>query len=206
MFAFAGAAQAAVIVSFAPGAASPPPGFTVIYNFDTTTPASLVPGPLVQIKSPPSDGNGAPPANSVPAGTKYLSVLGGGLATISFLSPQAVFSFDWGSIDSYNTLTLLTNGGPDVIIPGTDFITPANGNQLSPGTNGLFTATGTGGTLFSGFTLGSSANSFEIDNVAVRSPVPEPATWAMMVFGFGALGGAMRRRGRKSVRARINFA
>lgn len=28
----------------------------------------------------------------------------------------------------------------------------------------------------------------------VASPVPEPASWAMMVVGFGALGGAMRRR------------
>jgi hypothetical protein len=24
--------------------------------------------------------------------------------------------------------------------------------------------------------------------------IPEPATWAMMIFGFGAVGGAVRRR------------
>jgi hypothetical protein len=30
--------------------------------------------------------------------------------------------------------------------------------------------------------------------------VPEPATWAMMVGGFGLIGGAMRRRQRTSVR------
>jgi PEP-CTERM motif len=29
----------------------------------------------------------------------------------------------------------------------------------------------------------------------VSSPVPEPATWAMMIFGFGAVGRALRRRG-----------
>lgn len=28
----------------------------------------------------------------------------------------------------------------------------------------------------------------------VQSPVPEPASWALMLFGFGALGFAMRRR------------
>jgi len=28
----------------------------------------------------------------------------------------------------------------------------------------------------------------------VKSPVPEPMTWAMMVGGFGLVGGAMRRR------------
>lgn len=34
--------------------------------------------------------------------------------------------------------------------------------------------------------------------------VPEPATWAMMLFGFGALGYSMRRR--KTVGARVRFA
>ncbi len=34
-----------------------------------------------------------------------------------------------------------------------------------------------------------------IDNVSI-SPVPEPATWAMMIGGFGLVGGAMRRRSR----------
>jgi hypothetical protein len=30
---------------------------------------------------------------------------------------------------------------------------------------------------------------------ATNGPVPEPATWAMMLFGFGAIGFALRRRG-----------
>jgi len=34
--------------------------------------------------------------------------------------------------------------------------------------------------------------------------VPEPANWAMMIGGFGLVGGALRRRG--SVRARVTFA
>jgi hypothetical protein len=33
-----------------------------------------------------------------------------------------------------------------------------------------------------------------------RSAAPEPASWAMMVGGFGVIGGAMRRRQRTSVR------
>ena len=32
-----------------------------------------------------------------------------------------------------------------------------------------------------------------LDNVSI-SAVPEPATWALMILGFGAVGGAMRRR------------
>ena len=36
------------------------------------------------------------------------------------------------------------------------------------------------------------------------APVPEPATWAMMLFGFGGLGYAMRRR--RAASPRIRFA
>jgi hypothetical protein len=33
----------------------------------------------------------------------------------------------------------------------------------------------------------------------VGNPVPEPATWAMLVLGFGFIGGAMRIAGRGRV-------
>ena len=47
---------------------------------------------------------------------------------------------------------------------------------------------------FSSLRLTSGTNAFEIDNVAVNSAVPEPATWAMMLLGFGAVGFSARRR------------
>ena len=37
----------------------------------------------------------------------------------------------------------------------------------------------------------STQNSFELDRIAV---VPEPATWARMLMGFGGLGAMIRRR------------
>ena len=46
-----------------------------------------------------------------------------------------------------------------------------------------------------------------IDNVTfsvASAYVPEPATWALMILGFGAIGGAMRRR--QSVPAKVRFA
>jgi hypothetical protein len=40
----------------------------------------------------------------------------------------------------------------------------------------------------------------------VTSGVPEPATWAMMLVGFGFLGAAMRRRKDPSAQTRVRFA
>ena len=38
---------------------------------------------------------------------------------------------------------------------------------------------------------------FVVGEFIGESPVPEPATWAMMLLGFGAVGYAMRRRRRR---------
>jgi len=187
-------ANAAIIFSFAPGGASPSPGFTIIDDFNSGVPANL--SGTFQIKTPPADGNGAPPANSSPAGTPYLSVLGGDSATIDLGGSFSAFQFDWGSIDSYNTLVIHSTGGDLTVIPGGNFPNLANGNQASPGTNGLFTVVGTNHEKFTSITLSSSQNSFEIDNVATGTP--EPATWAMMIMGFGMAGGMMRARRRKA--------
>lgn len=37
-------------------------------------------------------------------------------------------------------------------------------------------------------------NQFFLDNITITQAVPEPATWTMMLLGFGAIGFAMRRR------------
>ena len=76
----------------------------------------------------------------------------------------------------------------------------------------LFSATNSGTfgyTNFSTNAIASSASTaltfnfrhdpayFLLDNIsvtAVNGAVPEPATWAMMLIGFGAIGASMRRR------------
>lgn len=58
-----------------------------------------------------------------------------------------------------------------------------------------FTATGSATTL----TFASATNTAfgpVLDNVSVTAAVPEPATWAMMMLGFGAMGSVLRRRKR----------
>ncbi len=44
----------------------------------------------------------------------------------------------------------------------------------------------------------NGANAFAVS--LASGAVPEPATWAMLILGFGVVGGAMRRRQRVSVR------
>ncbi|WP_309644374.1 PEPxxWA-CTERM sorting domain-containing protein [Phenylobacterium sp.] len=191
-------ASAAVIFTFTPGAASPGAGYTIINPFNDAT--GIV-GSDYLIKTPPADADGSPPANSIPSGTPYLSVLAGGFATITFDAPVSAFQFDWGSIDTYNTLAINSTGADPIFIPGTYFIIPAYCVRVSPGTNGLFNVSGTAGEQFTSVTFSSSSNSFEVDNLASLSAVPEPATWGMMILGFGAVGSMVRSSRRRNAQA-----
>ncbi|WP_419807623.1 PEPxxWA-CTERM sorting domain-containing protein [Sphingomonas sp.] len=177
--------------TFTGGASTPTAGFTVINEF--TSLAGLTSVTNAQIKMPPSDSEGAPPATS--DGSSYLSVLGGGSATydLGAFNPRNI-QFDWGSTDGYNSLTVKTAGGKSyVYVPGTNFPAGTDGNQVLPGTNGVFTLK-LGDDRVSSVMFASGSNSFELDNFAIAGGVPEPTTWALMIVGFGAVGGAMRRR------------
>jgi hypothetical protein len=104
-------------------------------------------------------------------------------------------SFLWGSVDSYNTLQFL-DASMNILasFSGNDIFDPANGNRTNPNTNPIvtFSLTGTDASDLTYLRLISSSNSFEIDNLLVRS-VPEPATWALMLLGFAGIGVALRR-------------
>lgn len=122
----------------------------------------------------------------------------GNTAILTFTAPVSYLSFLWGSPDLYNALSITTNLGATVNFNA--------GGMGFPVTNGDQTFSqyvqfsGTGGHLIStvAFTNSPVINAFETANFAVTAGVPEPATWAMMLMGFGAMGVAMRRR-RKSV-------
>ena len=60
-----------------------------------------------------------------------------------------------------------------------------------------FAAPATGDFTFSFTSNGFPAKDFVIDRVYLSAlPVPEPTTWAMLIAGFGLVGGAMRTRRR----------
>lgn len=200
-FGLAGTANATITVAIHTGSATYV-GPTPTYDFDTpgTTPvvspsASIVNNNNLHAQPLGSTGSyfSAGPSTSNPS-TIFLNGLGD-IFTLSFI---------WGSIDDYNTLVFTDSAGTALVGPQYTFtgseiaaMIPAiaNGNQTANDTNPIVTFSFSGGdqSLVRGMQLYSTRNAFELDNIAVNA-VPEPATWAMMLFGFGAVGFGMRRR------------
>lgn len=190
-------ANAALVTSFDGGLASPGAGFRIVNDFNGANAASSVVGNGYQIMPASVAGVGAAPGSTSPTGTPFLAVQGGGSATYSFAGGASAFQFDWGSVDTYNSLTVnYTLNGSSLsrtYTPGSNgFLMPADGNQTMPVTNGRLTVSGNAGERFTSVNFASSSNAFEVDNIAVA--VPEPATWGMMILGFGLMGVALRRR------------
>jgi len=184
-------AQAGVVLTSVPGS-NPYSGPTPTYDFETAVPASG--GSIVT-------GNAAQHAQPFGSTGKYWSVgpsdgSPGILDLTGFDSIQSI-SFIWGSVDAYNGLDVLANDLTTVLysFTGIDAAVNPNGNQTNPITNPLATLSLSGAdiSLVGGLRLRSSQNAFEIDNLSVAG-VPEPASWAMMLAGFGMIGGALRRR------------
>ena len=185
-------AQAGVVLTSVPGS-NPYSGPTPTYDFETAVPASggsIVTGNAAGQHAQPFGSTG-----------KYWSVgptdgSPGILDLTGFGSIQSI-SFIWGSVDAYNGLDVLANDLTMVLysFTGIDAAVNPNGNQANPITNPLATLTLSGAdiSLVGGLRLTSSQNAFEIDNLSVAG-VPEPASWAMMLAGFGMIGGALRRR------------
>ena len=186
----AGAANAATF-TFLPGQGTVLPTERVEFSFNNPADDGLVTGNNFLFLTGTSGQGALPEAGDQ---SRYLSVLGGGIANIDFGGSGANgFSIDIGSVDTYNTLTINFLGGGSQSFTGSQLVVNPDGNQTSPNTNGRFRFTASGNERFAGITLTSSQNSFEVDRLAVAA-IPEPASWALMIGGFGLVGAASRRR------------
>jgi len=140
-----------------------------------------------------------------PAGNSYLYVSANTQSVIRSVAAGITgyreLSFYIGSIDWGNTVEVLDLGG-NVLrsFSGMELAAPAtpNGNQEVSATNRLLTFGAQGNELIGGVRFSSNVDSLEADNVRFTAAVPEPATWAMMLVGFGMVGATARYRRRKS--------
>lgn len=191
-------ANAAVILGFAPGNAVYA-GPTPTYDFDSVAKTPTVSGGLIASGS--LSGVRAQPLGST---GKYLTVspADGSPATLDF-SPFAAavssISFIWGSVDTYNTVQVLSAANTVLAsFTGTNVSALANGDQSAPATNPFVTLsfTGVDQTAARKLRFISTGNAFEVDNFVLTAAIPETSTWAMLIAGFGIVGVAARRRSR----------
>ena len=188
----AGAAGAVTITS-APYDAPLGAGEKLVVTFDSAPAAGFeISGGTVR--------NGSGSGYAAPHGdtTDYLAVAGGQSATLNTPLLQS-FSMYIGSVDSYNHITFKGANGYEETVSGADLVALANGDQSSAGTNRRFTFD-FGKERVNQVIFHSDNDAFEFDNIAAGA-VPEPATWAMLIAGFGLVGASMRRRKKNIVTA-----
>jgi hypothetical protein len=169
------------------------PAISVMPNYPSYTPTStFADGTVV--------GNAPTPANNI------MQLFGGtdALNTVTFATPvvnpvMAIWSLGAGGVDAQfaftNATPVFVSGGPSA---------EYGGSAISVVGNTVFGAEGNGTVQFIGtFTSISWTNpvfenwyGFDVGIAGVANPVPEPATYALMAAGLGAMGWIARRRRR----------
>jgi hypothetical protein len=125
--------------------------------------------------------------------------------TLNFNSAINSFGFnvgDWGTCCDPSALYIAFDGGPGIqvgLYDGTNDTALTNGNyeifvaafdDSSSFSQVTFWGDGFGEVLYAGGTVRYAL----IDQGSLPSGIPEPATWAMMICGFGMAGASLRRR------------
>jgi hypothetical protein len=95
-----------------------------------------------------------------------------------------------GSPDAYNSIHLHGLNGYDQVVTGATLVANDTNQQWSWGKRINLDF---GGAKITSIDFNSTDPSFEVDNFA-GAAVPEPASWALMIMGFGGLGAMIRRR------------
>jgi len=204
----AGPASAVVFTGSTAGAPDPGDVGNVVIDFEG---ASLPDGIVFAPGSTYSILQGLVPHQGYnPAGdeTHYLAVPGAdhvdGSASLDFSAysgaPITRFSFYWGSIDRGNVLTATSSLG-SLTLTGAELINAGYGSATSARGNRRAYFSLAQGERLLGLSF-ESPTAFEVDDIYLRTaPVPEPASWAFLLLGFGLAGSAMRRE-RKTLTAR----
>ncbi len=122
--------------------------------------------------------------------TTYLTVIPNGSATLQALSGFKAFSFYMGSPDTYNSIQIFKDANLLHTVSGTTLV---DGDTNQNWGFGQRINVNLDGQVANKIVFTSTEFSFELDNIAVAA-VPEPATWGLMIGGFGMAGAMLRRR------------
>ena len=186
-----GPVTGAVYDALNPGSVGPAVTFTGNAGYVTgASPYNYAPPVL-------SNGNGTvfgnPNGNDT---SQYIAVEGAASAQFRFSNLQQYLGLLWGSVDSFNTLSFYDNTTLIGSITGANVTKSATGDQ---GANGTYYVNINSSLPFNTVIASSSGNSFEFDNIAYATPVPEPASLAIFGTGLVLLAFTMRFR-RKAAR------
>jgi hypothetical protein len=135
--------------------------------------------------------------NLGPDATQYVAVQSGGSATLTFSTPERYLGLLWGSVDySFNSITFYDSSSNQI---GQVLASQVSGVAVNdPGINGTAYVNITSSTPFSSAvfqTTGPQGNfTFEFDDIAYSTVVPEPATGAIIAAGLGVFGFVLRRK------------
>jgi hypothetical protein len=130
--------------------------------------------------------------------SQNLAFNGAGEAIIAGPMNNLLVSFT----NSYQAVTFNIDaaaaGTFDLVVNGVYGLCCATQNLSKNGQN-KFIVAATGGDSISSlnFTFNPTVTNlkqFRVQGSAITASVPEPASWAMMIIGFGGIGAAMRRR------------
>ncbi len=115
-------------------------------------------------------------------------------------------SSGFGSVDLFSSIDGITFSALGTFVPTPATVVADYSAQVFS-----FAATNTRFVRFAMSDCPEGAGTFDacaIGEVAFRSAaiggIPEPTTWAMLIFGFGAIGGAMRRKAK--VTTKVSYA